>query len=53
MYFFDIQEEKMIYKNQHKEKIIELVEKIKNPTILKLIYGLVKSGYEEEKAGSE
>lgn len=36
-----------------KQKIIELVEKIENPEILKLIYGLVKSGYAEEKAGSE
>lgn len=37
----------------YKEKIAELVEKIENPEILKLIYGLAKSGYAEEKAGSE
>ncbi len=40
-------------KDYYKEKITELVEKIENPEILKLIYGLVKSGYAEEKAGSE
>lgn len=40
-------------KEFYKDKIIEMVEKIKNPEILKLIYGLVKSGYAEEKAGSE
>lgn len=40
-------------KKCYKEKIIELVEKIENQAILKLIYGLVRSGYEEEKAGSE
>lgn len=40
-------------KNYYKDRIIELVEKIENPEILKLIYGLVKSGYAEEKAGSE
>ncbi len=40
-------------KKYYKEKIIELVEKIENPAILKLIYGLAKSGYAEEKAGSE
>lgn len=36
-----------------RDKIIELVEKIENLAILKLIYGLVRSGYAEEKAGSE
>lgn len=36
----------------YKEKIIELVNKIESQKILKLIYGLVKSGYAEEKAGS-
>ncbi|MCI8859255.1 MAG: hypothetical protein HFI71_06975 [Lachnospiraceae bacterium] len=36
-----------------KQKTIEMVEKIENPVILKLIYGFVKSGYKEEKAGSE
>lgn len=40
-------------KNYYKKKITELVEKIENTAILKLIYGLVKSGYAEEKAGSE
>lgn len=40
-------------KGFYKQKIIELVEKIENPEILKLIYGFVKSGYKEEKAGSE
>lgn len=40
-------------KERQKEKITEMVEKIENPAILKLIYGLVKSGYKEEKAGSE
>lgn len=40
-------------KDYYKQKITELVEKIENPKILKLIYGLVKSGYAEEKAGSE
>lgn len=37
----------------YREKIVELVEKIENPAILKFIYGFVKSGYKEEKAGSE
>lgn len=35
----------------YKYMIIEIVEKIENPLILKLIYGFAKSGYEEEKAG--
>lgn len=38
-------------KDHYKQKIIEMVEKIENPTILKFIYGFVKSGYKEEKAG--
>ncbi len=37
----------------YRKKIIEMVEKIENPGILKLIYGFVRSGYKEEKAGSE
>lgn len=37
----------------YKGKIIEMVEKIENPEILKLIYGFAQSGYKEEKAGSE
>lgn len=40
-------------REKYRKKIIEMVEKIENPAILKLIYGLVKSGYAEEKAGSE
>lgn len=39
--------------SNYREKIVELVEKIENPVILKFIYGFVKSGYKEEKAGSE
>lgn len=35
----------------YKQKINELVEKIENQEILKLIYGFAKSGYKEEKAG--
>lgn len=38
-------------KDDYKTKIIELVEKIESPFILKLIYGFAKSGYEEENAG--
>lgn len=38
-------------KEQYREKIIEMVRKIENPLILKLIYGFIKSGYKEEKAG--
>ncbi len=38
---------------KYKGEITKLVEKIENPEILKLIYGLVKSGYAEEKAGSK
>lgn len=39
--------EKEFYRGQ----IIEMVEKIESSLILKLIYGFVKSGYNEEKAG--
>ncbi len=39
--------------NNYKEEIIKMVEKIENPAIIKFIYGFVKSGYKEEKAGSE
>lgn len=35
----------------YKQEIIKMVEKIENELILKLIYGFVKSGYNEEKAG--
>lgn len=38
-------------KEYYREKIVEMVEGIENPLILKLIYGFAKSGYEEEKAG--
>lgn len=38
-------------KEFYKEQIIEMVKKINNLLILKLIYGFVKSGYNEEKAG--
>lgn len=37
----------------YRREIIKMVEKIENPVILKLIYGFVKGGYKEEKAGSE
>lgn len=40
-----------IENKQRKRKIIEMVKKIENPEILKLIYGFVESGYKEEKAG--
>lgn len=46
----------MEYKEKNeklRKKTMELMEKIENPAILKLIYGFVKSGYKEEKAGSE
>ena len=36
----------------YKRKIIDMVKDIKNEKVLKLIFGFVKSGYEEEKAGS-
>lgn len=38
-------------KEYYREQIIEMVQKINNSLILKLIYGFVKSGYNEEKAG--
>lgn len=38
-------------KEFYRERIIEMVKKIDNICILKLIYGFVKSGYNEEKAG--
>lgn len=37
--------------NFYRNEIIKMVEKIENTLILKLIYGFVKSGYNEEKAG--
>ena len=36
---------------EYKEKIIEMVNKIENRSIIKLIYYYVQSGYNEEKAG--
>lgn len=36
----------------YKRKIIDMVKDIQNEKVLKLIFGFVKSGYEEEKAGS-
>lgn len=38
-------------KDAYKQKIIEMVEKINDARILKLIYGFVRGGYNEEKAG--
>lgn len=38
-------------KEFYREQIIEMVQKIDSQLILKLIYGFVKSGYNEEKAG--
>lgn len=38
-------------KEYYKEEIIKMVGEIDSPIILKLIYGFIKSGYNEEKAG--
>ena len=38
-------------KEYYRKKITEKVNKMENPLILKIIYGFVKSGYREEKAG--
>ena len=38
-------------KEEYREKIIEMVKKIENRSIIKLIYYYVQSGYNEEKAG--
>ena len=35
----------------YKKEIIEMIQKINNNNVLKLIYGFTKSGYKEEKAG--
>lgn len=35
----------------YKSKIVEMLGKIENPTILKLVYGFIKGCYDEEKAG--
>ena len=37
-------------KEEYRKKIIEMVSKIENVTILKLIFGFTRSGYNEEKA---
>ena len=37
-------------KEDYKEKIIEMVNKIESHSIIKLIYYYVQSGYNEEKA---
>ena len=36
---------------EYKEKIIEMVKKIENSSIIKLLYYYAQSGYNEEKAG--
>ena len=38
-------------KEEYREKIIEMVKKIENSSIIKLLYYYVQSGYNEEKAG--
>lgn len=38
-------------KEFYKEQIIEMVGKIDSVLVLKLIYGFVRGGYNEEKAG--
>ena len=38
-------------KEEYKDKIIEMVKKIENNSIIKLLYYYVQSGYNEEKAG--
>ena len=38
--------------DEYRKDIIEIVNKIENLQILRLIWGFAKSGYEEEKAGS-
>lgn len=38
-------------KEEYRKKIIEMVSKIEDVTILKLIFGFTRSGYNEEKAG--
>ena len=38
-------------KEECKEKIIEMVKKIENSSIIKLLYYYAQSGYNEEKAG--
>ena len=38
-------------KQEHREKIIEMVKEIENSSIIKLLYYYAQSGYNEEKAG--
>ena len=38
-------------KEEYKKKIIEMVKKIENSSIIKLLYYYAQSGYNEEKAG--
>ena len=38
-------------KEEYREKIIEMINKIEDHSIIKLIYYYVQSGYNEEKAG--
>ena len=41
----------MYEKEDYRKMIIEMVNKIENLRILKMIWGFVRSGYKEEKAG--
>ena len=45
------EESQMDEKEYYREQIIEMVKEIDNKLILKLVYGFVKCGYNEEKAG--
>ena len=38
-------------KEEYREKSIEMVKKIENSSIIKLLYYYAQSGYNEEKAG--
>lgn len=38
--------------DEYRKDITEIVNKIENLQILRLIWGFAKSGYEEEKAGN-
>lgn len=48
-----MEKEKFSEKEYYRQKIIEMVGRIENLEILKLIYGFVKTGYKEETAGSK
>lgn len=43
----------LISPEEYRSEAIETIRKIKSPEILKLICCFAKSGYKEEKAGSE